>query len=63
MVEIAMVDAEGASAVGDRWPVGEPLPRRAHVSATQEIVFGIVLLIVGLALEYAIDVWRDRRSG
>ena len=29
---------------------------------TAEIVFGIVLLIVGLILECAIDVWRDRRG-
>ena len=62
MAWLPLVDASNVAAVGDRWPVGEPL-RRAHVSATQEIVFGIVLLIVGLALEYAIDVWRDRRSG
>jgi hypothetical protein len=33
------------------------------MSAAQEIVFGVVLLIVGLILEYAIDVWRDRRGG
>ena len=33
------------------------------MTVLQEIVFGIVLLIVGLALEFAIDVWRDRRSG
>ena len=33
------------------------------MTATQEIVFGIVLLIAGLILEFAIDVWRDRRSG
>lgn len=32
------------------------------MTATQEIVFGIVLLVVGLILEFAIDVWRDRRS-
>ena len=31
------------------------------MTAAQEIVFGIVLLIVGLILECAIDVWRDRR--
>lgn len=30
------------------------------LTAMQEIVFGIVLLIVGLVLEFAIDVWRDR---
>lgn len=29
----------------------------------QEVVFGIVLLIVGLALEFAIDVWREKSTG
>jgi hypothetical protein len=33
------------------------------MTTTQEIVFGIVLLIVGLILEFTIDVWRDRRGG
>lgn len=33
------------------------------MTALQEIAFGIVLLIVGLVLECAIDVWRDRRNG
>lgn len=27
---------------------------------TTEVFFGIVLLVVGLILECAIDVWRDR---
>jgi hypothetical protein len=32
------------------------------MTATQEIVFGIVMLIIGLALECAIDVWREKRQ-
>jgi len=32
------------------------------MTATQEIVFGLILLGVGLLLELLIDVWRDRRS-
>lgn len=31
------------------------------MSAWQEVVFGIVLLIVGLFLEDWIDQWRERR--
>jgi hypothetical protein len=31
------------------------------MTAAQEILFGIVLLVVGLILECLIDVWRERR--
>jgi hypothetical protein len=33
----------------------------ASMTAIQEIVFGIVMLIIGLVLECAIDVWRERK--
>lgn len=26
----------------------------------QEVIFGVVMLILGLAAEFAIDVWRER---
>ena len=31
------------------------------MTALQEIIFGVVLLTVGLVLECAIDEWRSRR--
>lgn len=30
---------------------------------TEEIVFGVTMLAIGLFLEWAIDVWRERRTG
>jgi hypothetical protein len=31
------------------------------MTATQEIIFGVLMLIVGLVAECAIDVWRERK--
>jgi hypothetical protein len=31
------------------------------LTAAQEIVFGLVMLIIGLVAECAIDVWRERK--
>ena len=42
-------------------PKAEMTWLREQMSAWQEIVFGLLMLVVGLFLEDWIDQWRERR--